>query len=123
MLIDRLSINAPQDEPTIIKVLVAHRTAIDRTFLGLLEGKLVYYEPVPTITRHICHIIVPISLRHTIFNLIHRTHVAEQMREYKTLYWILFPFFCLGYVLMFQIGSRSVLTVCSRIVRDEGNNS
>ena len=93
MLIDSLSINAPQDEPTIIKLLVAYRTTIDRKILGLLEGKLVYYEPVPTITRHICRIIVSISLRHTIFNLIHGTHVTGQMREYKLPYWILFHFF------------------------------
>ena len=46
MLIENFSINAPLDEPTILKLPVAYRTAIDRNRLGLLEDRLVYYEPI-----------------------------------------------------------------------------
>ena len=66
MLIYRFSIKAPLDEPTILKLPATYRTAIDRNLLGLVKGGLMYYEPFTTITKHICRIIVPTSLRHTI---------------------------------------------------------
>ena len=68
MLIERLSIKSPLDERTILKLPVACRTPITRGLLGLVEDRLVYYELIPTVTKHICRIIVPTSLRHTIFN-------------------------------------------------------
>ena len=80
------SINTSLDEPTIFKLSVAYRTVIVRNLLGILEGRFVYYEPIPTITNYICRIILPTSLRHTIFNLIHTPPVAGHMGEYKTLY-------------------------------------
>ena len=86
VLIDRLSINAPLEEPIILQLLAAYRTAITHNLIGLLEGRLVYYEPVPTVTNHICRIIVPLSLRCTIFTLVHVTPVSERMGEYKILY-------------------------------------
>ena len=64
MSIDRLSINAPLDDPTIFNILVTYRTAITRNILGLLEGRLVYYEPIPTVTKYICPVIIPTFLRH-----------------------------------------------------------
>ena len=51
MVIDFLSINDPLDEPTIINLPAAYCTAISRNLLGLLEGRLVYYEPIPAITK------------------------------------------------------------------------
>ena len=66
MLICRFSIKAPLDELTILKLPVTYRTAIDRNILGSVKGGLMYYESFPTITKHICCIIVPTSLRYTI---------------------------------------------------------
>ena len=95
MLICRLSINALLDEPTILKLPVVYRTVIDRSLLGLLEGRLVYYELFPTVTKYIYRIIVSTSLRHTIFNLIHATPVAGYIGEYKILYQIRLRLFLL----------------------------
>ena len=79
MLIDRLSVNAPLDKPTIIKLPAPYRTDIVRNPLELLEGRFMYYELISTVTKHICRIVVPTSLCYTIFNLIHAIHVARQM--------------------------------------------
>ena len=42
MLIDRLSINSPLYEQTILHFPASYRSAIVRNLLGLLEGRLVY---------------------------------------------------------------------------------
>ena len=88
-----MSINTPLDEPSIIKLPAAYRTAIVRNLLGLLEGRLVYYEPLHIVTKHICGIFIPKSLRHIIFNLMHATPVARNMGGYTTLYRIRLRFF------------------------------
>ena len=69
VLIDRFSINSPLDQPTILQLPAAYRTAIARNLLRLLEGRIVYYDPVPTVSKHMCLIVVPFSLRRTIFTL------------------------------------------------------
>ena len=119
MLVERLSINAPLDDPTILKFSEAYRTTITRNLLGLLESSIVYYEPILTVTKHICRIIIPTSLRLTIFNLMHATPIFGHMGEYKTLYRIRLRCFGLGYVLKFLIRSRRIPIVCSCIVRDD----
>ena len=53
VLIDRLSINSPLDQPTILQLPAAYRTAIARNLLGLLEGRLAYYDPAPTVSKQI----------------------------------------------------------------------
>ena len=88
MLLDRLSVSAPLDKPIILHLLVAYRSVIARNPLGILEGRLVYYEPITTIINHICHIVVPTSLRRIIFNLMYAAPVAGNMGEYKTIYHI-----------------------------------
>ena len=93
VLFDRLSINSSLDQPTILQLPVAYRSAIARNPLGLLEGRFVYYDQVSTISNHICRIVVPLSLRRTIFTLIHATPVDGHMGKYKTLYRIKFRFF------------------------------
>ena len=60
----------------MFKLSAAYRPAIARNLLWLLEDRHVYYEPIPTITKHICRIIIPKSIRHTIFNLMHATPIA-----------------------------------------------
>ena len=86
VLPDRLSTSTPLDKPTILHLPAADRTAIARNLLSILEDRLVYYEQIDTITNHICRIVVPISLRRIIFNIIHATSIAGRMGEYKTLY-------------------------------------
>ena len=71
MLLDRHSISAPLDKPTILHLPVPYRTSFIRNLLVILEGRLIYYESIATITNHICRIVVPTSLRRIIFNLMH----------------------------------------------------
>ena len=86
VLIDRLSINSPLDQPTVLQLPAAYRSVITRNLLGLLEGRLVYYYPIPTVSNHIFRMVVLLSLCRTIFTLRHATPVAGHMGEYKTLY-------------------------------------
>ena len=86
VLIDRLSINSPLDEHTILKLLVPYRSTIARNLLALLEDRFVYYDAVPTATNHMYCIVLPFSLRRTIFTLMHATPVTRHMGEYKTLH-------------------------------------
>ena len=79
VLIDRLTINSSLDEPTILQLPEAYRSAIARNLLELLEGCLVYYDLVPTVTNHICRIVVLLSLRCTIFSLMYSASVAGHM--------------------------------------------
>ena len=82
MLIERLSINDPPDEPTILKLLEVYCITITRNLLGLLECRLMYYEAITTVTKYVCRIIVPTSLRHTISNMMHEKPVARHMGGY-----------------------------------------
>ena len=93
VLLDRLSVSTPLDKPTILHLPAAYRTAITCNLLGILEGRLVYYEPIATFTNHICRIVVPISLRCIIFDLMHATPIASHMEEYKSLYRIKLRYF------------------------------
>ena len=93
VLLERLSGNDPLDKPTLLHLPAAYRTAIARNLLEILEGSLVYYKPIATVTNYICRIVVPISLRRIIFDLMHATPVAGHMGEYKTLYRIKLTFF------------------------------
>ena len=86
VLLDRLPDSASLDKPTILHLPVPYLTAIARNLLGLLEGRIVYYEPIVPFTNHICRIVVPTFLCPIIFNLVHATPVAGRMGEYYTLY-------------------------------------
>ena len=77
VLVDRLSINTPLDEPTITQLLVTYCTVIVRNLIRLLKGYLVYYELIPVATKNICSYHCPLSLRRLIFNLIHAISVAR----------------------------------------------
>ena len=59
--------------------------------MGLLEGRLVNYVHIHIVTKNVCHIVIPTSLRHAIFNLMHDSHVAEYMSEYKIVYCVKLP--------------------------------
>ena len=93
LLLDHLSVNAPFGQKTIVNLSAAYRTAIARNQIAFLGGRLVYYEAISVTIKYICRIIVPSSLRHNFFNLMHTTPVAGHMGEYKTLYRIRLRFF------------------------------
>ena len=85
MLINRLSVSIPLNKPSILHLPAANRTAITRNLLDILEDRLVYYEKVATVTNNIYRIVLPISLRRIIFNLMYATPITGHMGEYTTL--------------------------------------
>lgn len=57
-MIYRSSINVPLDEPVILNLPEVYRTIVARDILRLLEDRLVHYEPIPTVIKHLsyfCH--------------------------------------------------------------------
>ena len=90
---DHFTLNDPLDQSTILNLPEAYRKVLSRNQLELLGDGLVYYGQLSFANKHICRIVVPLSLRHKIFNRIHDTPVAEHMDEYKTLYRIRLRFF------------------------------
>ena len=62
MLIDRLSINTTMNEPATLQLPAAYRTVITRKILGLFEGRVDYYEHIPSVTKYMCRIVVSVSL-------------------------------------------------------------
>ena len=107
LFLDHLSINAPLDQSTIRTLPAAYRTAIARYQIGLLSGRLAYYEHITLAHKHICRIVVPLSLRRKFFVLMHASHVAGHMGEYKTLYHIRLRFFGLECVPISRNGFKS----------------
>ena len=91
--IDHFSINASFDQSTILTLPKAYRTSLSLNQLELLEGRLVYYEHIFFVNKHICRIVVPFPFHHKMFNLTHATPVAGNMGEYKYLYRIRLRFF------------------------------
>ena len=59
---------------------------ISNNALGIVENRLVFYEPVLININKVFRIIIPLTLRHTIFYLLRTSSVADHMGEYKTLY-------------------------------------
>ena len=116
VLLGRLSISAPLDKPTILHLPVVYRTTIARNILGILEGWLIYYELISIVTNHICRIVVSTSLRRITFHLLHVTHVAGDMGEYKIFTVLNLDSSGLDCDLMFLNGSNNVPIVCSLIV-------
>ena len=63
-----------------------YRSVVAHNIVGIVEGRLICYEQAPTTIEQIFNIVVPISLRHTIFYLLHASPVVGRMDEYQTLY-------------------------------------
>ena len=61
--LDHLSINTPLDQSTIRSLPIAYRTDIAQNQIGLLSGRLVYYNQISFAHKYICPIIVPLFLR------------------------------------------------------------
>ena len=69
-------------EKATLSSLPAHlRSAIANNNLGIVEGRLVFYETVITTANKICRIVVHVSLRHTIFSLLHASPTTDHMGE------------------------------------------
>ena len=108
LFLDHPSINAPLDKSTIRTLPAAYRTAIARNHVGLLSGRLVYYEQFYFAYKNICRIVVPLSLRRKIFVLMHVSPIAGHMGEYKTYTVFVFVFFDLECVPISKNGSNNV---------------
>ena len=63
-----------------------YRRAVATNLLGMVEGRLIFFEQVVTTANQICRIVVPISPRRIVFSLLHASPAAGHMGEYKTLY-------------------------------------
>ena len=80
----------PFEKFTLSSLLVQYHSAVIDNALGIVENPLVFYEQILTTIDKICRIIVPASLRHTIFSLLYTSLAAGLMGEYKILYQIAF---------------------------------
>ena len=91
---------------------VAYRSTIARDILGLLKGRIVYYESITIVTKHIYRIVIQSLLRHTIFNLIYAPYIVENIWDnVEQSIEVDCDLFGLDYVLVFLTESISVLTV------------
>ena len=93
IIMQHLLYHQPFERVTISSLPAQYRSAIANNILGIVEGRLVFYETVPTTSNKIYRIVVPVSLRHTIFSLLHASPTTGHMREYKILYRIKIRFF------------------------------
>ena len=75
----------PFEKTTLSSLPAQFRSAIANNNLGLVEGRLVFYETVITTANKIC--------RHTIFSILHASPTDGRMGEYKPLYRIKLRFF------------------------------
>ena len=82
LVIDNFFINNPLDQSIILKMLAAYITDISCNQLGVLEDRLVYYDQITFVHKHICRIIVLFYLCRTNFNLIHATPADRHIGEY-----------------------------------------
>ena len=85
----------PFEKSTLSSLPVQFRSAIDNHNLGIVEGRLVFYETVIITVNKICRIVVPVSLRHTKNSLLHASPTTGHRGEYKTLYRIKLQLFWL----------------------------
>ena len=72
---------------------VQYHSTVTNNALGIVENRLVFYEPVAIAINKHYRIIVPISLIHTLFSLFHASPATSHVREYKNLYRIKLCFF------------------------------
>ena len=85
--------NAPLNKIIIAKLVVTYRKVIAQNLQCILNGRVLYLEPVTVSTNFICHIVVPLSLRRFVFNLMHASPISDCTGEYKTFYRLKIRFF------------------------------
>ena len=78
-IIQHLLYHQPFEKATLSSLPVQFCSAIANNYLGIVEGRLEFYETVITTTNKICRIVVAVSLRHTIFSLLHASPSAGHM--------------------------------------------
>ena len=94
-IMQHLLYHQPFEKTTLSSLPAQFRSAIANNNLGLVEGRLVFYETVITTANKICRIVVPVSLRHTKNSLLHASPTTGHRGEYKTLYRIKLQLFWL----------------------------
>ena len=118
-MIDRSSIITPLDQSTTLKLLAVHRTAIDHSQIGLVKGRLVYYEKNYFANKHIYCIVILFSLRHK-KNILCMSHlflgIWVSIEYYTTFAFVSFGLEC---VPILQNESHNVFTVYLNIDGDD----
>ena len=77
----------------ITSLAVTYRRDIAQNLLCIINGRLVYLELITVSSNYLCRIVIPLSLRRVIFDVLHASPATNHMGEYKTLYRIKFRFF------------------------------
>ena len=77
--------NTPSNQLTISKVVVTYRKVNAQDLICLLNGRLIYLDPVTISTNHVCLIAVPFSIHYVVLNLLYASLISGHMGEYKTL--------------------------------------
>ena len=93
IIMKHLLYHQPFEKGTLSSLLSQFRSTLANNNLGIVEGRLVFYEAVRTTTNKTCHIADPVSLRRTIFSLLHTSPTPVVWGMYKTLYRIKLRFF------------------------------
>ena len=93
IFMQHLMYHHPFNKITLSSLPVQYRCTVANNSLGIVENCFIFYELVPTTVKNLFRIIVPVSLRHTIFSLSHSYLAAGHMGEHKTLYRIKLRFF------------------------------
>ena len=76
----------PMAKLDIAQLAVTYRRAIAQNLFCIINDRLVYLKPVDVSSNHLCRIVVPLSLRRLIFDVMHSSPAAGHIGEYKTLY-------------------------------------
>ena len=86
IIMKHLLYHQPFEKGTLSSLLSQFRSTLANNNLGIVEGRLVFYETVITTANKINRIVVLVSFRYTIFSLLHASPTTGHMGAYKTLY-------------------------------------
>ena len=76
--------NTPLNQLIISKVVVTYRKVHVQNLICLLNGRLIYLDPVTISTNHLCRISVPFFIHGVVFNLLYASVISGHMGEYNT---------------------------------------
>ena len=98
LLLSILRKHTPHEIPSdVIKSAPSeYRTLLQRGLLALVSNKIVYFKPILMNERFVTLLLVPESLRRTLFDHYHSGPSGGHMGEYKTLYRMRMRFFWPG---------------------------
>ena len=92
-----------------------YRANLKSSLISILNGNIVLYKPISKDIKYIGLIIVPHSLRCTIFSHYYTGPSEGYMGEYKALFFIRMRFFGPACVMISKSGYRSVITAVRTI--------